>query len=102
MPHRFTAAALALAASLLALAGARGLASVVLLGAVVVAAVAVLEAVSERVSARTGVAEVVLAVVALACVVTGAALRAPLLGLGTALALVPLPAVSGAEPVLSK
>jgi hypothetical protein len=86
VPRRFWAPALAVLAALSALAGADGFAHGVLLVAVVAAAVAVLDAVSERVVHRSAVVEVVLAVIGLTFIVGGAALRAPLLGLGVLLA----------------
>jgi hypothetical protein len=93
--RRLVPPALVVVAVLCGLAGAAGLAHLVLLAAVPVSAVTVLDAVTERVAARAGRVEVALAIGALAFVVGAAAARAPLLGIGCVLlsALRPLSAV---------
>jgi hypothetical protein len=80
--RRFALSALVLAAVLCELAGANGLAHLVLLAAVVAAALVVLDVVSERIAQQAGIPELVLAVGALATIVAGATVRAPLLALG--------------------
>ena len=106
MALRSTPPALAAFAALLSLAGAGGVAHLVSLAAVVAASGAVLEAVTERVAIRAGTAEVVLAVAGLVAVVAAAALRTPMLGVASLVAVIPLPTLEGsergAEPVISK
>ena len=106
MSIRFFPSVLAVLGVLLAAAGAPGGAHVLLLAAVVAAAGTVLEAVADRVAARTTRAEVALTVGALGCVVAAATLRLPWLALGSLAVFVRVPAIPRAEPraepVLSK
>jgi hypothetical protein len=92
--RRALPAALAVLASLCALVGAAGLAHLILLAAVPAAAVAVLDAVSDRIVQRAGLFDLALAVAGLVLVVAGAALRAPLIALGALGTFIPALAVA--------
>lgn len=74
--------ALAIFAAFLGLAGASGAAHLILLAAVLAGSVSVLDAVTERVAGRGGVAEGMTAVAGLVCVLGAAAGGTPLLALG--------------------
>ena len=97
MPLRLTPPSLAAFAVLLAAAGAAGLAHLVLLVAIVPAFAVLLDAVTERVAGRAMALQVALAVAALVLVVAGAAIRSPLLALGSLVAVVSVPVLTRAE-----
>ena len=97
MPLRLTPPALAAFGVLVATAGAGGLAHFVLLVAIVPAFAVLLDAITERVAGRVMGLQVALAVAALVCVVVGAAIRSPLLALGSLVALVSVPVLARAE-----
>jgi hypothetical protein len=103
MPLRLTPPALAAFAVLVGTAGADGLSHLVLRVAIVPAFAVLLDAVTERVAGRVIALQVVLAVAALVFVVTGAAIRSPLLALGSLVALVSVPVLARAqEPLLER
>jgi hypothetical protein len=98
MALRLTPPSLAAFAVLLAAAGASGLAHLVLLVAIVPAFAVLLDAVSERVAGRVMGLQVALAVAAHVFDVGGAAVRSPLLALGSLVAVVSVPALARTEP----
>jgi hypothetical protein len=106
MSIRFLPCGLAGLAAVLAAAELGGMAQAVLVVAVVAAAGAVLEAVTNRVSSGAPRSEVATAIAALGLVLAAAALRMPLLALGAVTAFVPVPAFPRLHPrreaVLSK
>ena len=97
MALRLTPPALAAFAVLVATAGASGLAHLVLLVAIVPAFAVLLDAVTERVGGRAMGLQVALAAAALVFIVVGAAIRSPLLALGSLVALVSVPVLARAE-----